>query len=142
MPKGEDDPLSQIQKSFQETNVKRLEAEVTSLKEENTRLETDNRSLTAKLEALEIRNKHLALAVNKKVSDFNSMMLFSLKRGLQSRTVGSDNQLVSKLFRLMTAGEPAGSGPVPPCNCAFLAVQLPWFVYELNDNENWGWHHF
>ena len=91
MPKGEDDPLSQIQKSFQETNVKRLEAEVTSLKEENTRLETDNRSLTAKLEALEIRNKHLALAVNKKVSDFSSMMLFSLKRGLQSRTVGSDN---------------------------------------------------
>ena len=81
MPKGKDDPLGQIQKSFQETNVKRLEAEITSLKVENTRLETDNRSLTAKLEALEIRNKHLALAVNKKVSDFNSMMLFSLKHG-------------------------------------------------------------
>ncbi len=81
MPKDKDDPLSQIQKSFQETNVKRLEVEVTSLKEENSRLVNDNRSLNAKLEALEIRNKHLALAANKKVSDFDSMMLFSFKFG-------------------------------------------------------------
>lgn len=113
--------------------MKRLEAEVTSLKEENTRLETDNRSLNAKLEALEIRNKHLALAVNKKVSDFSSMMLFSLEHGLEGRTVGSDNELVSNLFRLVTPGQPAFSGPV--ATRAFLAVQLPWFVYELNDDE-------
>ena len=77
MPKDKEDPLSQIQKSFQESNVKRLEVENVSLKEENTRLVNDNRSLTAKLEALEIRNKHLALAANKKVSEFNSMMLFN-----------------------------------------------------------------
>ena len=57
--------------------MKRLEVEIVSLKEENTRLVNDNRSLTAKLEALEIRNKHLALAANKKVSEFNSMMLFN-----------------------------------------------------------------
>jgi FtsZ-binding cell division protein ZapB len=68
VPKDKEDPLSQIQKSFQESNVKRLEVENVSLKEENTRLVNDNRSLTAKLEALEIRNKHLALAANKKVS--------------------------------------------------------------------------
>lgn len=85
MPKEKDDPLSQIQKSFQETNVKRIEAESVSLKEENTRLVNDNRNLTAKMEALEIRNKHLTLAVNKKVSDFNSMMLLNLKRGVQCR---------------------------------------------------------
>ena len=77
MAKDKDDPLGQIQKSFQESNVKRYEVEITSLKEENIRLVNDNRSLTGKLEALEIRNKHLALAANKKVSDFNSMMLFS-----------------------------------------------------------------
>lgn len=78
MPTEKDDPLGQIEKSFQETNVKRIEAENLSLKEENSRLVNDNRSLTAKLEALEIRNKHLALAVTKKVSAFNSMMLFKI----------------------------------------------------------------
>lgn len=78
--KAKGDALNQIQKSFQkssqESNVKRLEVEITSFQEENTRLRNDKRSLTAQLEALEIRNKHLALSVNRKVSEFNSMMFF------------------------------------------------------------------
>lgn len=65
---GEDDPLGQIEKSFQETKLKRLEAENSSLKVENTQLDTELRTLTAKLEGLEIQNKHLAIAKNSKVN--------------------------------------------------------------------------
>lgn len=70
----EDGPLGHIQKSVQESTVKGLETENDSLKEVNSRLGNELRSLTAKLESLEIRNKHLAIAQNKKVGVYPTML--------------------------------------------------------------------
>ena len=60
--------LGTVQKNFNQATVKRLQIEVNSLKVENTRKDEEIRTLTAKLENVEIRNKHLDINRTTQVS--------------------------------------------------------------------------